>query len=477
MDCMPRLRSVVRQGIIQNARATPAWPRFPQQLLASRCVPNFLRVKTEDANCFCSPEIIYDIFILSIVLRSREPLFAMEDSDTNDYVHNKRSRTISNLSQQQLQHKRDLDRKAQRALRQRTKSRIQELSDDIARLKASSSERETAMIDELQALREQNRQLKMRLEHISRLAANHDSSENGTEICTDEHSNEKEVEGGGLITSSRGNRPSEEDDGQPSSDFDATVEDVDNGTYVHKPGDVNLQVPQYPQEADQSHFHDIGSSPYKEVMSTSYAPASHMELVYAVVEENGESRNLVGTAPSGCVENTSIQQIGKGMVIPTLDCVSRQAHGTDQYLDGPRPIMGNEPQTSAISPESSTTTHTAYFSDCSSSARGVSSFLPRHLPATCPLDQILLDFLSSRRMLVAQGTHIETLLGPEQPSVAAMLNPELAPTAHPLSRVMAEVLSTFEGVRLQELVSFMYLMHRTMRVSGTQSTKRHILIH
>lgn len=288
--------------------------------------PNFLRVKTEDANCFCSPDIIYDIFILSIVLRSREPLFTMEDSDTNDYVHNRRSRTISNLSQQQLQHKRDLDRKAQRALRQRTKSRIQELSDDIARLKASSSERETAMIDELQALREQNRQLKMRLEHISRLAANHDSSENGTEICTDEHSNEKEVEGGGLITSSRGNRPSEEDDGQPSSDFDATVEDVDNGTYVYKPGDVNLQVPQYPQEADQSHLHDIGSSPYKEVMLTSYAPASHMELVYAVVEENGESRNSVGTAPSECVENTSIQQIEKGMVIPTLDCVSRQAH-------------------------------------------------------------------------------------------------------------------------------------------------------
>lgn len=72
-------------------------------------------------------------------------------------------------------------------------------------------------------------------------------------------------------------------------------------------------------------------------------------------------------------------------------------------------------------------------------------------------------------MLAAQGTPIETLIGPEQPSVAAMLNPELAPTAHPLSRVMAEVLSTFDGVRLQELISFIYLMHGTMRVSGTQS--------
>lgn len=250
----------------------------------------------------------------------------MEDSDTNDYALTRRSRTISNLSQQQLQHKRDLDRKAQRALRQRTKSRIQELSDDITRLKASSSEREAAMIDELQAVREQNRQLKMRLEHISRLAANHDSSDNGTEICADEPSNEKDVEGIGPITSPRGNRPSGEDEGQPSSDVEVTVDEVASGTYTHGPGDIDAQAPQYLQETDQSQFQGIGSSPYEQVMPTTYPPSSHMELVYTGVEDNAKSRNSVGTAHPDFVENTSIQRIEKGMVILMLDRVSSQAH-------------------------------------------------------------------------------------------------------------------------------------------------------
>lgn len=60
---------------------------------------------------------------------------------------------------------------------------------------------------------------------------------------------------------------------------------------------------------------------------------------------------------------------------------------------------------------------------------------------------------------------MDPILGPEQPFVAAILHPELAATAHPISRVMAEVLSTFPKVDLPEKISFMYLMHGTMKVS------------
>jgi serine/threonine protein kinase HipA of HipAB toxin-antitoxin module len=85
----------------------------------------------------------------------------MSDSEV---VHGKR--TVTALSASQIQHKRDLDRKAQRAMRQRTKLRIQELENDISGFRSSSSQREKTMIDEIQMLRNHNRQLKASLEKI-----------------------------------------------------------------------------------------------------------------------------------------------------------------------------------------------------------------------------------------------------------------------------------------------------------------------
>lgn len=82
----------------------------------------------------------------------------------------KRRRVTSGLTAQQVTHKRELDRKAQRALRDRTKTRIQDLEDDLARLKESRSQAEQAMLEDIQRLREQNRQLKSCLESIGLFA-------------------------------------------------------------------------------------------------------------------------------------------------------------------------------------------------------------------------------------------------------------------------------------------------------------------
>lgn len=121
--------------------------------------------------------------------------------------------------------------------------------------------------------------------------------------------------------------------------------------------------------------------------------------------------------------------------------------------------------TSLTPPGSSAPTDISFYSDHNNLSGGITSLLPRHSPVTCPLDQILLDFLSSRRAMASSGVPIDLILGPKDPSVAAVLNPDLAPTAHPVSRVMAEVVRTFPGVAVPEVISFMYLMHRTMRVS------------
>lgn len=82
----------------------------------------------------------------------------------------KRRRITSGLTAQQIQHKRELDRKAQRASRDRTKARIQELENDLARIKASHTPSDQSIFEELQSLREENRRLKACLESIGQFA-------------------------------------------------------------------------------------------------------------------------------------------------------------------------------------------------------------------------------------------------------------------------------------------------------------------
>lgn len=88
----------------------------------------------------------------------------------------RRVRTITNLTEEQRLHKRHQDRKGQRAMRERTKSRIQDLESELAELKAKSDTQDTLLKQELVSLRERNTQLESRLQQILRLATNLNSS-------------------------------------------------------------------------------------------------------------------------------------------------------------------------------------------------------------------------------------------------------------------------------------------------------------
>lgn len=91
-------------------------------------------------------------------------------SEENDRLPRRRQRTIAALTDLQLRHKRDLDRKAQRALRQRTKSRIEDLEQEVEQLKLASTAQESKLTERIQILQDQNRILSLRLEQIGRLA-------------------------------------------------------------------------------------------------------------------------------------------------------------------------------------------------------------------------------------------------------------------------------------------------------------------
>lgn len=98
------------------------------------------------------------------------------------------------------------------------------------------------------------------------------------------------------------------------------------------------------------------------------------------------------------------------------------------------------------------------------SSTGIVSVLPKVHTATCPLDKIILDFISSQRALVAKSFSMNLVVSPAQPYLQAVLNPLAATDVHPISQGLAELLSTFWHVALPEKLAFMFVMFRTMRV-------------
>lgn len=129
----------------------------------------------------------------------------------------------------------------------------------------------------------------------------------------------------------------------------------------------------------------------------------------------------------------------------------------DHYLDGVMTNISSKTYGAPQGPTASSNPAIQPFAWAQNEANGkitMSTILPKHMEATCPLDQILLDFLTSRRLLAAQGTPASALVGPLKPSITGLVNPSFKGPAHAAIRVMADVVSTFKDTKLQEQLGF-----------------------
>lgn len=289
-------------------------------------------------------------------------------------------------------------------MRQRTKLRIQELENDIARYRDSVSQREQIMIDEIQLLRNQNRQLKSCLEKIGQDAL-------------------RELSGLGERVSQDMARDGSTNEAEPQ---------LDQAT------SATQSIPSHPI---RSEYDEYGSN-----QTTGNFPTA------ARVESNWPVLPPLGNAFVGHAGGTF------HLLTQSFRRISYFWLSTDPQLrqTNPNPLtpLNNLPQ----SPHDSVTTP--------SGPRLVAGVLPKHSRATCPLDQILLDFIASRRSMLARGVSPAEVLGPEQVCPRDLLNPTTTSSSHAISRVMAEVLTTFPHVKLPEKMAFMYIMHLTTRVSN-----------
>jgi hypothetical protein len=91
------------------------------------------------------------------------------------------------------------------------------------------------------------------------------------------------------------------------------------------------------------------------------------------------------------------------------------------------------------------------------------SALSKHVPPTCPLDRLLLNFLHSRqRDSTTPGSTDPP--PPSYPSVSSLLNPQGGKALDPLSQLMTDIISKFPNISaLHERCGVLYNMFNVMR--------------
>ena len=76
----------------------------------------------------------------------------------------------------------------------------------------------------------------------------------------------------------------------------------------------------------------------------------------------------------------------------------------------------------------------------------VYAYPPRNVSQTCPLDGLLLKFLSDQRERVLHGVQTSEIIGPPYPSFRTLIDPQASEKSHALSRVFTDMLGKFPDI-------------------------------
>jgi len=204
----------------------------------------------------------------------------------------------------------------------------------------------------------------------------------------------------------------------------------------------------YPSVVDDASPHGSGTA----ASPTSQSSLGRLQFAYPGLAPTSHVRGAWAAA------NPSYDPNGRNPNIhPDLAAAYSQSSderlGVDFLLDSNQRIAKMTNGLSPDQPGRSRDSHSAHH-----------SVLPRFAEATCPLDALLLDFLTERQRLAAQGASSETLVGPLYPNFNALLNRATAHYSHPLSKVFTDILRTFPDLsNLPEQVAVVYVMFLIMR--------------
>lgn len=379
----------------------------------------------------------------------------------------KRSRTISNLTEKQVRQKREVDRKAQRAFRQRAKDCLANLEQQHRELQETSRETEIRLRRELELLRGQNQRLVRCLANIIQAASTIRNEKPDTAVFSHRNgiaSPLSLVEHHPTISRDSISRRSSQNDIQPPetsrsvhdascspSSQDAAPKLVEVAILhpEHETVDIGSQertpTPSYHEQHQGDSFDRLvqpgRASPNQALDSNT--------LLHAEASNNVDLRFGHDERPDH--DGSHVHSLGSHDILLTpiaMDQASSMYHGEGSSTCGRAQGFGSASYESAP------------FGDSITVGANVPSL---HLTPTCHLDQLMLDFIYSQRDMLSQGIPLSSVVGPEKPTVKALINPGFCGPVHGISKVLSGILSTLFKVRQTEKLALFYVMYKLIR--------------
>lgn len=353
-----------------------------------------------------------------------------------------RKRKIADLNEEQRERKRNTDRQAQQAFRERTKAQIQDLEDEVETMRQNSVENEEIWRAENARLREKVRQLSHRLEQIQRLANTR------LDVCPESSKPtnpnpqlpQKATQGlvGGRSTGSPGSIIIvDEVDSSPqplNPDLREAIEEV-QGTGGNEYDEEHQML----ARSDILGHEASGTSPH-------LPTTTHQKVIRHPFDAAAETPNSQN--------NESFAENTRDVLMTSYDNPSAEHVAATPSLDQWLPPGSHSAHTKSA----------AFVQHSPTYRREVHEVVCEHF-RTCPFDHILLNLVDARKLMLSSGSALEDALGPAQADISGLFQSSKLPTSHQISRVLVEMMHTFAHVNLPERAAFMYKIHKTLRVS------------
>lgn len=351
------------------------------------------------------------------------------------------SRGVANLTPEQLAKKRANDREAQRAIRERTKMTIESLERRIRELTSQQPYQELqAALRAKEAVEAENADIKRRLASvISVLQPLVTQSPNEQPVLPSPGQSYLNVP----TTTTPASAPGQNNISTPSSAASPPGDPYaqwNSGASTNS-GPVAAQAQNYRSQLNQQR-HDLAHG-------LGFGGSERLGLDF-LLEQSQRARgpHSMSNGASHDVSSYRQQHAPTSSSHPTSPYPHSNSRGVD-YSSNARDAAMN----SNIDPA---------LQGAIDPALSSYSTPVKNCPPTCPLDNLLLDFLHERRQRAAEGLPTSEIIGPRYPSVSALLNP--MKESHPLSKVFIDILQTFPDIsHLPERVAVLYVMFLLMR--------------
>lgn len=355
------------------------------------------------------------------------------------------SRGVANLTPEQLAKKRANDREAQRAIRERTKNTIEGLERRIRELESQQpyQELQRALQDRDRALQECE-ELKKRLAAVAGIVGNRDLGQTGLN---------------GTVTND------DYDSIALLTDILPELAALTAQQTPLPPIQTNNQPTQYPAQPPQGQYEQAATQPqqhlHPDLRSPGGSRTSDTPTSQSAERYQAEGSIRTWSPAQGQTQHypPPASQYDQSRSLPPAAQMQHQQHQPNGSNHGERLGLNFLLEQHRQSPVSS---NRAPNSPSHTSANQ----LIAHEVATCPLDHLLGDFITSQRHKLATGAPLDQVIGPDRPSFNGFTDSEMPRRAEvdPITAVLVDILSKFPDIgTLPERIAVLYVMYHILR--------------